>query len=106
MTVGADFYTDLLFRTLRLKGSSTGTLNHRVKNLGVNVFLHLTGLHFSILLIFHKFSTIFSNHVIVIGDGEWYLPFLSLSPTLILTPLLIHGIEEFSVVLRGLHLFQ
>ena len=93
---------DLLFRTFRLKGSSTGTFNHRVKNLGVNVFFHRNGLHLSILLIFHKFSTIPTNHVIVIGDGERYLP--SLPPTR--TPLLIHGVEEFSVVLSGLHLLQ
>jgi hypothetical protein len=67
MTVGADFYTDLLFGTLRLKGSSTGTFNHRVKNLGVNIFFHLNGLQLSILLIFYKFSTSFYRLIAVIS---------------------------------------
>jgi hypothetical protein len=55
MTVGADFYMDLLFRTLRLEGSSTGTFNHRIKNLGVNIFFHLNGLQ----PLFYWFSTNF-----------------------------------------------
>jgi hypothetical protein len=41
MAVGADFYMDLLFRTLRLEGRSTSALDHRVKNLRVYIFLHL-----------------------------------------------------------------
>jgi len=41
MAVGADFYMDLLFGTLRLERSSAGTFDHRVKNLGVNLFFHL-----------------------------------------------------------------
>jgi len=64
MTVGADLYMDLLFRTLRLKGSSAGTFNHRIKNLWVNIFFHLNNLPFTILLIFHNFSTILKNIVI------------------------------------------
>src|SRR3972149_5999496 len=42
MTIRADFYMDFLFGTLRLKRSSAGTFYHRVKNFGVNLFLHLT----------------------------------------------------------------
>ena len=57
VAVGANLNMDLLLRTLRLEGSSAGTLNHRVKNLWVNILFHLNGLQFSILLIFHKFST-------------------------------------------------
>jgi len=41
MAIGADFDMDLLFRTLRLEGRSTCAFDHRVKNLGVRIFLHV-----------------------------------------------------------------
>ena len=59
MAVRADLHMDLLLRALRLERRSTGTLNHRIKNLGVNILFHLSDLQLSILPIFHKLSTIF-----------------------------------------------
>jgi hypothetical protein len=57
MAIGANLNTDLLLRTLRLEGGSAGTLDHRIKNLWVNILFHLHSLQPFILLIFHKFST-------------------------------------------------
>jgi len=59
MTVRADLDMDLLLRALRLEGSATGTLNHRIKNFGMNIFFHLSNLQTPILPIFHKFSNFF-----------------------------------------------
>lgn len=51
MTVGANFNMDLFFSALRLKGRPTGTFDNRVKNLRMDVLLHLS-LQNSILPIF------------------------------------------------------
>jgi len=106
MTVGADLYVDLLFRTLRLEDSSAGTFNHRIKNLGVNIFFHLNGLQLSILLIFHKFSTSFylSNAAISLqlsADSRMLVAYRIKEFIL-----LIHGVEEIPIVLGGLYLLQ
>jgi len=61
MTVRADLDMDFLFCTLRLKGGSAGTFNHRIKNLWVNLLFHLNSLQDTILLILHKFSTFLKN---------------------------------------------
>jgi len=99
MAVGADLYMDLLFRTLRLKGSSTGTFNHCIKNLRVNIFFHLNSLPSSILLIFRKFSTSF------IKESHGYSA-VGFQPNAASENLLIHGVEEIPIVLGGLHLLQ
>jgi hypothetical protein len=99
VAVRANLNMDLLFRALRLEGSSTGTLNHRIKNLWVNVFFHLHSLRLSILPIFHKFSTFLKN-----SDGVRNSAAPSLS--LALSPLLIHGVEEIPIALGGLHFVQ
>ena len=92
MAAGADFYMDLLFRTLRLECRSASALDHCVKNLRVYIFLHLM---MASKLYFTDFSQNFnylSKPGIVVGGGERYWS------------LLIHGIEEFSIILGGLHL--
>jgi hypothetical protein len=57
MAAGADLDMDLLFRALRLDRRSAGAFDHGTKNLGVNLFFHLSFLHPSILTISDRFST-------------------------------------------------
>jgi hypothetical protein len=100
MTVGADLYMDLLFRTFRLKGRSASTFNHCIKHLRVYLFFHLNSLQSSILLIFRKFSTSF----IIIGS--YSPPAAGYQPNAASENLLIHGVEKIPIVLGGLHLLQ
>ena len=58
MAVGTNLYTDLLLCTLRLKGRSAGTFDHRIKHFWMDLFLHLMT-SISILLISSRFSTFF-----------------------------------------------
>ena len=67
MAVGADFYMDLLFRTLRFERSSTGAFDHRVKNLGVYILLHLMASS----TYFTDFSQIF-NYFCKSCDSAWW----------------------------------
>ncbi len=104
VAVRANLNMDLLFRALRLEGSSTGTLNHRIKNLWVNIFFHLHSLRLSILPIFHKFSTSFyiSNTTISLQPiAKCRQPVGSKNFLL-----LIHGVEEIPIALGGLHFVQ
>jgi len=67
MTVGTNLHMDLFLGTLRLKGCTTGTFDHRIKNFRVDLFFHLS-LQLPILLIFHRFSTFFGNCTMVTSD--------------------------------------
>ena len=91
MAVGTDFNTDLLLGTLRFKGRSTGTFNHRFKDFGMHILFHLITSPFY----FTNFSRIFKYFYLF---KKW-----SLEPK---SHLLIHRIEEFSIVLGGMHLLQ
>ncbi len=86
MAAGTDFYTDLLLGTLRFKGRSTGTFDHRFKNFGMDIFFHLITSTFY----FTNFSRIF----------KYFYLFNKR------THLLIHRIEEFPIVLGGMQLLQ
>lgn len=69
MTVGADFYVDLLFCTLRLKRSSASTFYHRVKNLGVHLFFHLMASHLPFYWFSTNFQLFFEIHSDSVIDG-------------------------------------
>ncbi len=86
MAAGTDFYTDFLFGTLRFKGRSAGTLDHRFKNFGMDILFHLI----TSIFYFTNFSRIFK-----------YFYLFSKR-----THLLIHRIEEFPIVLSGMQLLQ
>ena len=51
MAVGTDLNMDVLLGALRLKGGSTGTFDHRIKDFWVNILLHFIKPPLTILLI-------------------------------------------------------
>ncbi len=73
MAVGADFYMDLFFRTLRLECRSASALDHCIENFGVYIFLHLMASKNLFSPIFHKISTLCGNRSRRGWGGEWKL---------------------------------
>ncbi len=86
MAVGTNLNTDLLLGTLRFEGRPAGAFDHRFKNFGVDIFFHLITSRYY----FTNFSRIFKYFYLFKNRDH----------------LLIHRIEEFSIVLGGMHLLQ
>ena len=93
MTAGTDLNANLFLGALRLEGSSTGTFDHRIIDSWVNILFHLKASNSYFTDFLQIFNTFYSVRQ----------PRRRVSPR---RDLLIHGIKECSITLRGMHLLQ
>jgi hypothetical protein len=93
MTARTDLNTNLLLSAFRFEGGSTGTFNHGIIDFWMNIIFHFKASNFH----FTDFSPIFNTFCSVSQPSGRFSPRMDL---------LVHGIEEYPITLRGMHLLQ